>query len=88
MIVNFIITDLIFIAYTFICAILNIGFYLDYISSEFYKGLNYFEENDDKYKIKSYWSYCCNNLFLFTINITQVILTIGVVISNFFYFYG
>jgi hypothetical protein len=85
---QFITTDLIFIFYTIICIFINIVYYLDYVSTEFYNGLNYFEDNEDKYKLKSYWAYCCNNWFLFTINTLQLVLTIGVTIYNFFYFYG
>jgi hypothetical protein len=80
--------NFIFSIYSIIFIFLNIIFYADFISSNFFNGINYFEENYQNNKINGYLNYCLNNFFLFTVNIIQILLIIGFVLCNFFYFYG
>jgi flagellar biosynthesis protein FlhB len=93
MIMALILFNFIFSIYSIIFIFLNIIFYADFISSKFFNGVNYFEENcfEENYqnnKINGYLNYCLNNFFLFTVNIIQILLIIGFVLCNFFYFYG
>ena len=77
-----------FLIYSIIFIFLNIIFYADFISSNFFNRVDYFDENYNKEKINGYLNYCLNNYFLFTLNVIQILLTIGFVLCNFFYFYG
>lgn len=79
--------NFIFSFYSIIVVLLNILFYADYISTKFYDGANYFEDNYLE-SVNTYFNYCLNNYFLFTINLVELIGIILFVLSNFFYFYG
>ncbi len=79
--------NFIFSFYSIIVVLLNILFYADYISTKFYDGANYFEDNYLE-SGNTYFNYCLNNYFLFIINLVELIGIILFVLSNFFYFYG
>lgn len=80
--------NFIFSFYTIIFIFLNIIFYADFVSSNFFNGVEYFDENYENNKINGYLDYCLNNNFLFTIYVIQILLIICFVLCNFFYFYG
>lgn len=80
--------NFIFSFYSIIFIYINIIFYADFVSSNFFNGVEYFDENYDNNKINDYLDYCLNNNFLFTIYVIQILLIICFVLCNFFYFYG